>query len=174
LTRKGSSPGDDPAGTKRVIRHDCCEGRGQDIAWSHRQERMTNISWWGNYNGLASHVLLGRRKGCSGSILPSYLFWWLSLLSQPCLSPRRRVDGTVSPGQGEAATIVRPCLLMERMGTYMVADMGTTDIPPSPTTDKPRPALTKPRADLPNQNRPTNKRYNYRAAREDLLKTGSS
>ena len=77
--------------------------------------------------------------------------------------------------RGKRAFVVQTVsFLMERMGTYMVTDMRITDIPSSPTTDKPRLALTKPRADLLNQNRPINKRYNYRAPREDLLKTGSS
>lgn len=47
---------------------------GQDLAQSHRQKKMTNTSWWGTYNALASQVLLGRRKGCSGSNLLSYFF----------------------------------------------------------------------------------------------------
>ena len=62
----------DPVGTKGLIIHDYC--RGTDLAKGHRQKMMTNTSWWGTYNSLASHVLFGRRKGCSGSILLRYLF----------------------------------------------------------------------------------------------------
>lgn len=126
-----------------------------DSAGGHRQKRMTNTSWWSKYYALASHVLLGRRKGCSGSNLLSYFFYWLSLLSQPCLSPRRRVDGTVSPGQGEAAVIVRRRLLMERMGTYM--GPVTTGIQVNPKPRKCGPRLQNPRTNLQNQNQAINR-----------------
>ncbi len=133
---------------------------GQLLAQGHGQKGMTNTSWWSTYNVLASHVLLGRRKGCSGSNLLSYFFWWLSLLSQPCLSPRRRVDGTVSPGQGEAAAILRRGLLMERMGTYMVTEMGTesTGIQVNLITRKCGSRLQNPRTKHPNQNQAINRR----------------
>ncbi len=63
----------------------------------------------------------------------------------------------MSPGQGAAAAIVRGHLLIQGMGMEMSTDMDTTDIPPSPTMDKPRLVLTKPRDDLPNQTQPINK-----------------
>ena len=115
---------------------------------------MTNIPRWGTYSSLFSHVSQRRRKEWSGLNRLRYFFCWPSLLWQPCLSPRKRVDVALSPpGQGEAA-IVRGHILIPAMDTEINTAMDTTDIPASTIMDKPRLGLTKPSADLPSQNQP--------------------